>query len=106
MYNEQNGYVPHKKRTKRSLKDHRMRTRYSSRNVVTCFVVDRSQFRSNVHQRIYTGYLQDAERHLVIPRVAIRYLKGRYDKTFTGEDVERMRTGQTAREPDKPLTNA
>ena len=51
-------------------------------------------------------YLQDAERHLVIPRVAIRYLKGRYDKTFTGEDAERMRTGQTARERDKPLTNA
>ena len=29
---------------------------------VTCPVVDRSQVRSNGHQRIHTGYLQDAER--------------------------------------------
>ena len=36
-----------------------------------------SQLRSNGHQRIHTGYLQDAER---------------------------MRTGQTARQPDKPHT--
>ena len=38
-----------------------------------------TQLRSNGHQRIHTGYLQDAES---------------------------MRTGQTAREPDKPHTNA
>ena len=31
MYNGQNEYVPYKKRTKRSLNDHRMRMRYSSR---------------------------------------------------------------------------
>ena len=29
---------------------------------VTCPVVDRSQVKSNGHQRIHTGYLQDAER--------------------------------------------
>ena len=48
-------------------------------NVVTCPVVDRSQLRSNGHQRIHRGYLQD---------------------------VERMRTGQSAHEPDKPHTKA
>ena len=31
-------------------------------NSVTCPAVDRSQFRSNGHQRIHIGYLQDAER--------------------------------------------
>ena len=32
------------------------------RNSFTCPADDRSQFRSNGHQRIYTGCLQDAER--------------------------------------------
>ena len=47
-------------------------------NSFTCPVVDRTQLRSNGHQRVHTGYLQEAER---------------------------MRTGQTAREPGKPHTN-
>ena len=33
MYNGQNEYAPYKKRTERSLKDHRMRKRYSSRKL-------------------------------------------------------------------------
>ena len=45
----------------------------------TCLAVDRSQLKSNGHQRIHTESLQDAKR---------------------------MRTGQTARDPDKPHTNA
>ena len=49
------------------------------RNSVTSSVVDRSHLESNGHQRIHTGYLQDAEC---------------------------MRTGQTAGEPVKPHTNA
>ena len=48
-------------------------------NSFTCPVVDRSQRRSNGHQRINTRYLQDAET---------------------------MRIGQTARELDRPHTNA
>ena len=36
--------------------------RYSSIFTLTCPVVDRSQLRSNGHQRTHTGYLQDAER--------------------------------------------
>ena len=46
-------------------------------NSFTCPAVDRSQLGSNGLQRIHTGYLQDAER---------------------------IRTEQTAREPDKPHT--
>ena len=47
-------------------------------NSVTCPVVDSSQLRSNRHQQIHTGYIQDAEH---------------------------MRTGQTAQELDKYHTN-
>ena len=47
-------------------------------NSLTCPVVDQTQLRLNRHQPVHTGYLQEAER---------------------------MRTGQTAREPDKPHTN-
>ena len=61
MYNGQNEYVPYKKRTKRSLNDHRMRMGTRPGNSFTCPVADRSQLRSKGHQRIYTGNLQDAE---------------------------------------------
>ena len=74
-----NKYVPYKKRTKRSLNDHRMRGGTRPGNSVTCLEVDRSQLRSNGHQWIHTGDLQDAER---------------------------MRTRQTARERGKPHTFA
>ena len=76
MYNGQNEYVLYKKRTERITE---CTCGTCPGNPFTCFVVDRSQFRSNGHQWIYTGYLKDAER---------------------------MRTEQTAREPDKPHTNA
>ena len=82
MYYGQNECVPYKKRTRRLLNDYRMRMRYIYTRPgisVTCPEVDRSQPRSNGHKRIYTGYLQDAER---------------------------MRTRQTAREPDRLHTNA
>ena len=62
MYNGQNEYAPYKKRTKRSLNDHRMHMRHSSGELKTCLVVDRSQIGSNGHQRMHTGYLQDVER--------------------------------------------
>ena len=79
MYNGQNEYAPYKKRTKRWLNDLRKNMRSRPVNYVTCPAVDLSQLRSNGHQRTHAGYLQDAER---------------------------MRTGQTARDPDKPHTNA
>ena len=55
MYNGQNEYVPYTKATKRSLNEHRMRTRTRRGNSFTCPAVDRSQLRSNGHQRIHTG---------------------------------------------------
>ena len=46
MYNGQNEYVPYKKRTKRSLNDHRMRMRYSSRELsyLSCTCADPESF--------------------------------------------------------------
>ena len=59
MYNGQNEYVPYKKRTKRSLNDHRVLSGTRPGNSVTCPVVD--PFTTQVEQtsrdtyRISTG---------------------------------------------------
>ena len=79
MYNGQNEYVPYKKWTKLRWTITECACCIRPGNSVTCPVVDNSQLRSNRHQRIHTGYLQDAER---------------------------MRTWQTAWESDRPHTNA
>ena len=77
MYNGQNEYVRIRngQNVRRTNTECAHGTRWG--NSFTCPAVDRSQLRSNRHQQIHKGYLQDAER---------------------------MRTGQTAREPDKPHT--
>ena len=62
MYNGHNEYVPYKKRTKRRKTIKECACDIRPLNSVTCPEVDHSQLRSNGHQRIHTGYLQDAER--------------------------------------------
>ena len=53
MSNGQNEYVPYKKRTKRSLNDHRMRMRYSSREL--CYLSSQLKRTSTDSYRIPTG---------------------------------------------------